>query len=923
MMRRLQRSTLPLLLLAAVATARADGPPVAPATQPVLFLSDGGFLAGAAVDSTGPDVLRWKNESFTSALWFASGRVAAARWPSPPVVPKPAGPFLFETAGGDVLYGALVRLDEKTVEFDAPPLGRVRLDRARLRRFGRSQGGGELLYAGPNGLAGWKGDGWRDEGGDLSSSVLGATVRGDVKLPARADVELEVSWAKRPNFTIAFGPADGDDGLRRAFRLEVWDDDLVAVAETHADADLVMLAQVSDNPGRIHLRVLLDPVKGRYVVVTPEGKKRADLKIGPRADKPSGIVALVNGGGDVRVERLRVSQWDGTLPDEPGADANRAHVRRTNGLVIAADSVSFDNNKQELVITDDLVDDEHRIALDEVAGVRFPAKADDASRSIRLVAHDGARVAGGLVKIADNAVWLAVPGVAEPVKMPITALRSLHRIAELSAPKTSPGQAGVLEIDGLRLHGWLEDGQGAPGTSCLVWRPAASTNASSLRPDATGRIIYKEPPPPKPVATPTRVNQRVMAVQAQMRVVINGRVVTKPYEPPVAVDPGRKMIHLRTGDMIVGDVVKIDEEGVWYKSASSDNTFIPHAKIKAVELGPSVRRTVVLSRTKYDRLLTLPRLQRGSPPTHLLRSTNGDYLRGRVVGLDAKTLKFEVRLEVRDLPRDRVARITWLHADETDPAKAVAPPAVDPASTRVQAVTDGGLRLTFFADKFADGRLSGKSDVVGVCRVKLDEVHQILFGRAIEASASNLAAQQWRLHNAPDPKFAQDTGDGGEDPSAGTESELVGKPAPDFTLDLLAEGKKFHLNEAKGTVLILDFWATWCGPCLQAMPQVDKVAAEFKDKGVRLVAVNLQEAPAQITALLERLKLHPEVALDRDGAVAAKYKAVAIPQTVVIDRDGKISRLFVGSSSDLADRLRDALKAATGDAPKKPEEPKK
>ena len=81
---------------------------------------------------------------------------------------------------------------------------------------------------------------------------------------------------------------------------------------------------------------------------------------------------------------------------------------------------------------------------------------------------------------------------------------------------------------------------------------------------------------------------------------------------------------------------------------------------------------------------------------------------------------------------------------------------------------------------------------------------------------------------------------GGGDP--GTESPLVGKPAPDFALDLLG-GKKFRLAEAKGKVVVLDFWATWCGPCLQAMPQVEKVAGEFRDQGVQLVAVNLQETP--------------------------------------------------------------------------------
>jgi peroxiredoxin len=93
------------------------------------------------------------------------------------------------------------------------------------------------------------------------------------------------------------------------------------------------------------------------------------------------------------------------------------------------------------------------------------------------------------------------------------------------------------------------------------------------------------------------------------------------------------------------------------------------------------------------------------------------------------------------------------------------------------------------------------------------------------------------------------------------------------------------------------------------MPQVDKVTREFKDQGVQLVAVNLQEAPKQITAMLERHKLDMTVALDVDGAVAQRYGANAIPQTVIIDRDGTVARLFIGGGPHFDDQLREALKA--------------
>jgi thiol-disulfide isomerase/thioredoxin len=140
----------------------------------------------------------------------------------------------------------------------------------------------------------------------------------------------------------------------------------------------------------------------------------------------------------------------------------------------------------------------------------------------------------------------------------------------------------------------------------------------------------------------------------------------------------------------------------------------------------------------------------------------------------------------------------------------------------------------------------------------------------------------------------------------GTESPLVGQPAFAFRLDQL-DGSRFQLAEHKGRVVVLEFWATWCGPCLETMPLVAGVVREFADRDVKLIAVNLEEQPAQVKTVLERHKLSIPVALDRDGVVAAKYAVTAIPQTVVVDRDGKVARLFVGGGKKTADSLRQAL----------------
>ena len=99
------------------------------------------------------------------------------------------------------------------------------------------------------------------------------------------------------------------------------------------------------------------------------------------------------------------------------------------------------------------------------------------------------------------------------------------------------------------------------------------------------------------------------------------------------------------------------------------------------------------------------------------------------------------------------------------------------STTRVQAMRNDGVRLTFNAESFASNTLSGKSDVLGPCQVAVNQIDQLLIGEQIDKAASQLPYQQWKLSNAQEPKYvtAAEGGDGGD---TGVESPLVGKPAP-------------------------------------------------------------------------------------------------------------------------------------------------
>jgi peroxiredoxin len=381
-------------------------------------------------------------------------------------------------------------------------------------------------------------------------------------------------------------------------------------------------------------------------------------------------------------------------------------------------------------------------------------------------------------------------------------------------------------------------------------------------------------------------------------------------------DLKRKALYLMSGDSIPCEVTRIDQKGVSFTSPLSSTTFVPNEKVKAVELTLDGRGPVALTRSKRDRLLTVPRMQKGNPPTHLVRSRDGDYLRGRILEMDESKLLIEVRLAPQEVPRERISRIIWLHPDE-EKQTAPAPKPVS-ADLRVQAVEESGTRLAFSPEQFADATLSGKSNLLGACRITLESVDQILLGSAIDEAATRAAYQQWKLQYAVEPKFVEDEKNESANGSSGTDSALVGKEAPDFELDVV-NGDKFHLAEHKGKIVVLDFWATWCSHCLETMPDFVRLSGDAAARNVEVVAVNLEETPAQIAAVLKRHQWQLPVALDRDGGVAAKYGVTAIPQTVIIGPDGKVLRHFIGGGPKLFQNIDESIRGLkSGEPPSKP-----
>lgn len=726
--------------MAVACLAVAAGPDAGRGVVAVLELPDGGFVRGTLAErpeaAEPAATLAWKSQLFATPIEFGIEGVRRVRFSGPAADPPAADAWRCELDGGDALIGRLKGIDADHVTLvsagDDGQEWRVR--RAAVARLARVGAGDRVLVPGP--LEAWQasaGD-WTAIGGRVASAKKGATAHLPLELPQRVRYDLELSWDERPELVVAFA-ADAKtlqagrkpSKTAEEFRIELAGDSLLAVRES-AKAEFDPIADIPADARRLRIVVFVDRDAGRMAVVMPAGGGQAgkqvfDKALPPRAKPPAGVSVKLT-RGNVRIDGLTVSEW--TEPQPVTADRPLPAVE------------GFDPATGEFMVRDAAGARSLPAAQVVAATVRAegPLPVDRAAGRLQAVFKDGGRITGRLLAVTTDGVVLACPSLAAPLRLRFDRLATLEP-ADPGRPPALAGTRGTLQ-----------------GTEARI--PGAFANA--VDGEAVGWLAAG-------AAAPVRFAARLPVLRVEFPPPTSGKSATPTKEAPA-------LVYLRTGDSFLCKVLACDPAALRVATAVAAETVVPAEAWRAVELTPGKGSTV--AREKQARLLTLPRMQKADPPTHLLRLQSGDYVRGKLVSVDEKLVRFEVLDVVKEFPRADVMRLIWLAPPGGGPRPEIVKP--DEANgLPVQALTGDGRRLTFAAREVVEGGgLNGRHAVLGPTGIALDSCATILVGEAAIAATpvEALPYGQWVLKVADEPRALRPK------PGPEAEAENPAKPGP-------------------------------------------------------------------------------------------------------------------------------------------------
>ncbi|NMP30585.1 TlpA family protein disulfide reductase [Thalassotalea sp. M1531] len=135
----------------------------------------------------------------------------------------------------------------------------------------------------------------------------------------------------------------------------------------------------------------------------------------------------------------------------------------------------------------------------------------------------------------------------------------------------------------------------------------------------------------------------------------------------------------------------------------------------------------------------------------------------------------------------------------------------------------------------------------------------------------------------------------------------VGQAAPDFTLKNM-QGVNLNLTEQRGNIILINFWASWCGPCRKEMPVLQALQDKYQDLGVKVWGINVEQENQAGRDFLKDLDLSFSIFFDETNALSKTYQVEAMPTTVIVDRDGVVRYVYQGYRDGFDKKYAKAIK---------------
>ncbi|MFN9375095.1 MAG: hypothetical protein ACK6D3_24730 [Planctomycetaceae bacterium] len=747
----------------------------------VLRLRDGSQFDARWQTITGTGAGLWSTQIFEQPLRLPAGVVESYSRPGARALPLPEEFWEALLSDGSRVRGRLVSFDRRQVVLQGL-VGSVpiALDSGAVVELRRRSGLATVAYPGLEGLRGWRDEWGRSQAFDRRGALQleGPGILGsDVGLPERSVSDVEIRWRGRPNFGMQWGvrtpeapPADvgsdtivqpepkleappeeqqvADPAQLRPFNLEVHRGELLALAETQRGVIQQPVQTLSEPGGRLVIRVYLDQRAGRMVVTTPTGKVLCDLAAPEPRRSSGGAVRLVNGRGAVRLEGFRVLHWDGRLPvpaPDPAAIPTPPQPRERTLAISAQDEVRFDRELGGWLVkgrsSQPLPESEIDLVVRSPADQAPPKNGNTTGSLIELV--DGSQWRGEWRGAAGNIVLSQSPLVGS-WEISANAIRRITWEGTRSEPSLTAagGVPGMLQNETVALAGTLVGVRATERGPRLEWQPPLGIPAALLSPTLSARLLFREVTSPRGKRTTSEGRTN------------DGEAAGLEASSDPSPDSPRLSLRLLTGETLACRAVDWQDGKLEITLPKGELREFAESDLQSLDFMATDPDGSALSGALREALLTIPRQRQGNPPTHLVRSQTGDFLRGRLSRIDAQEIVLEVRGQEQHLPLTVVAAIVWLHPPPELSEKGSGEGGAAPARQRLHAWHRGQAGVGVTPVRLENSHLVCEDSLGQEVILSLAEIDGLLLGEWLARDARS--RESWRWKPAVKPRFVED-----------------------------------------------------------------------------------------------------------------------------------------------------------------------